>query len=219
MDHLNINQGPSGSKRTSSGTFKSREEQIQQWLEEESEYEFSDLDDEGNDPNFQPENQLLEDDEVSNDEAGQELCVSSHESGPELQPTTKELRQETSSESPEYYKGKNGFMWNRKECPRTSRTAAHNIVRLPGRLHTPNFEGYLALWFKLFDMSMLECLVRFTNQKLSTYRAQFKNSAKVELMDTDVTEMKAFIGLMYYTSVFKCNDADLRIIFATDGTV
>ncbi|CAK1583553.1 unnamed protein product [Parnassius mnemosyne] len=65
---------------------------------------------------------------------------------------------------------------------------------------------------------MLESLVQFTNQKVSFYRTKFKNTTKAELCDTNVNEIKVFIGLMYYSSVFKCNDAYLHTIFATNGT-
>lgn len=113
MDHLNSNHGSHCSKTTSSGTFKSHDEQIQQWLEEESEHEFSDMDDEGNNPNFQPETELLDEDEILNDEAHQELCVPSQvTSVSERQPTSEEVRQEPSRE---FYKGKKEFMWSKKE--------------------------------------------------------------------------------------------------------
>uniref|UniRef100_A0A0K8UXT0 PiggyBac transposable element-derived protein 4 n=1 Tax=Bactrocera latifrons TaxID=174628 RepID=A0A0K8UXT0_BACLA len=206
MEHSNISQDPHCSKRTSSGTFKNRNELILQWLEKESEHEFSDMDDECNDPNFQPETALLDNDEDNEEQ---------HATTSETQNICEEVNQHPTSD---YYKGKKGFMWSARERPKTSRTASHNIIRLPGRLQTSTFEGYLQLWSKIFDESMLECLVQYTNQKLCNYRAKFNNTTKVELMDTYVTEMKAFIGLLYYTSVFKCNDADLRTIFATDGS-
>lgn len=207
---------------------------ITEWLNEESEHEFSDVDDEGDDPNFQPEIEYLEDDEISvTEESSQELIqepaeeerVAAEErtfgepSQEVFQEPVEEERPAATEEPSGRFKGKNGFIWNSQECPRTSRTAAHNIIRLPRRLNSnSNFEGYFELWSKLFDHSMLESLIGFTNQKLSTYRAKFKQSTKTELMDTNVTEMKAFIGIMYYSSVFKCNDSDLKMIFATDGT-
>jgi hypothetical protein len=50
-------------KRTAAGTFVSIEDQITKWLEEESEHEFSDIDDEDEDPTFQPETQHVEEDQ------------------------------------------------------------------------------------------------------------------------------------------------------------
>lgn len=150
--------------------------------------------------------EVFEADEISEEEPDDE------------QPSANAINSHTTENiNDQYYKGKNGFKWNSKECPIRSRTAAHNIIRLPGRLRNPNFEGYFQLWSKIFDSSILECLVTYTNQKLYNYRIQFKQSTKIELMDTNVTEMKAFIGVIFYSSVFKCNDADLSMIFATDG--
>ncbi|XP_055913322.1 piggyBac transposable element-derived protein 4-like [Eupeodes corollae] len=207
MAHSNNNGESQKLKRTSNGNFASHDLLMEQWLDDESEHDFSDFDDEDDDPTFQPETEFLEADEVSD-----ELEEPEHEEASPEAPVKLNVHQEKS------YKGKKGFTWNREECPRTSRTANHNIIRLPGRLHTPSFEGYFELWSKLFYPSMLENLITFTNQKLNSFRTRFKQTTKVELKDTNVTEMKAFIGLLYYSSIFKCNDADLRLIFATDGT-
>lgn len=38
------------------------------------------------------------------------------------------------------------------------------------------------------------------------------------LRDTDMTEIKALFGLLYYTSVFKSNHESTDLIFATDGS-
>lgn len=191
-------------KRTLAGTFVGNDDQLLGWLEEESEHEFSDIDNEDEDPNFEPEIQHIEEDDISCEEE------------PNIEPAS--VVERSSDESQEHFKGKNGFIWSIEERPRTSRIAAHNIIRLPGRTTSNNFEGYSELWLKLIDPTMLDSLVQFTNQKLFFYRIKFKNTTKVELRDTNVNEMKAFIGLMYYSSVFKCNDADLHTIFATDGT-
>lgn len=49
----NARPGTSTGNRTSAETFVGHEEQILAWLEEESEHEFSDIDDEGEDPETQ----------------------------------------------------------------------------------------------------------------------------------------------------------------------
>ncbi|CAH2094231.1 unnamed protein product [Euphydryas editha] len=208
----NPRPGTSTRKRTSTGTFVGNEDQIQQWLEEVNEHELSDIDDEVEDPTYEPETQNVEEDVISCEEDPESNLESQQE------PVTVVERQRSSHVSEDHYKGKNGFVWSKQERPRTSCIAAHNIIRLPCHTTKTNFEGYSELWSKLIDPTMLESLVRFTNQKLSFYRIKFKNTTKPELQDTnDVNEIKAFIGLMYYSSAFKCNDADLRKIFITDG--
>lgn len=193
-------------KRTSAGTFKSSDQQIIEWLEEieEEGEDFSD-DDTTKDPNFEPEQIIFDSDEICLEAGFQEEnnCFT------ELQ---------TESLSEEIYKGKNSFVWSAQECHRNSRVAAHNIIRLPKLSTTSKFESYVNIWTTLFDEPMLLNLIVYTNQKLNMYRNQFKNNSRAELIDTNETEMKAFIGLLYYSSVFKCNDCDLNTVFANDGT-
>ncbi|KAJ8728810.1 hypothetical protein PYW07_006506 [Mythimna separata] len=173
----------SARKRTPAGTFVSHEEEILNWLEEESDDGFSGIDDE--DPSFEPEIQCDEDDVISCQEDSQSIFEVQQEPAMEVE------HQQSSDEPQEHY---------------------------TGRIITKKFEGYSELWSKLIDPTMLESLVRYTNQKLSSYRTRFKNNSMAEFVDTNVNEMRALISLMYYSSVFKCNDEDLNTIFATNGT-
>ena len=65
---------------------------------------------------------------------------------------------------------------------------------------------------------MLEEIVLQTNQKLISIQTNYANSDKQELKDTDIVELRAFIGLLLYSAAFKSNHEDLTSIFATDGT-
>nr|CAH7758494.1 unnamed protein product [Callosobruchus chinensis] len=50
-------------------------------------------------------------------------------------------------------------------------------------------------------------------------RASYKDSNSIShLRDVDVAELKAFVGLLIYTSIFKSNHENVDTIFATDGT-
>lgn len=204
--------GPS--KRDSSGRFKNNDEQVEQWLEElEDENEFSDLDDSVEDPNYMEGNgqqdvladleeenaQSSESDFLSEDEVPLSSLVSQEQGGPN-------------------YIGKDGFLWSKKEIARTSRTPAHNIIHVSRSTEELVFRTFDELWSKIFDPQMLETVVLHTNQKLQTYRERFRNTNRQELKDTNETEMRSLLGLLYYSSVFKCNDADANYLFATDGT-
>lgn len=65
---------------------------------------------------------------------------------------------------------------------------------------------------------MIDTIVSCTNIKLAIYRRRFSNFAKHELKDTTAIEIRSLLGLLYYSSVFKNNDADSSYLFATDGT-
>nr|CAH7755012.1 unnamed protein product [Callosobruchus chinensis]CAH7763352.1 unnamed protein product [Callosobruchus chinensis] len=64
---------------------------------------------------------------------------------------------------------------------------------------------------------MYEIIVKRTNEKLATLRPKYKNSSKIELSDVDEIEIRAFLGLLLYTSIFKSNNEDVRSLFATSG--
>lgn len=75
-----------------------------------------------------------------------------------------------------------------------------------------------SLWLELFDTTMIDKIVTCTNQKLSQVRPKYKNPNKIELRPIDREEMKAFLGSLFYTSVFKSNHENTKSIFATDGS-
>lgn len=65
---------------------------------------------------------------------------------------------------------------------------------------------------------MLLEVLACTNEKIKEYRSRYADKTRTELRDTTVTEMRAFIGLLYYTAIFKSNKENLESLFATDGT-
>lgn len=93
----------------------------------------------------------------------------------------------------------------------------HNIVDIP-RQQPKTFTDFESLWLELFDTIMIDTIVTCTNQKLSDVRTKYKNPNKIELRPTDREEMKAFLGSLFYTSVFKSNHENTKSIFATDGS-
>lgn len=122
---------------------------------------------------------------------------------------------------PNYYYGKNRFKWSRAEPSRKIRTSAHNIVRLP-TIRIPQIEGEdfepLTAWELIFDESMLQSILTWTNQKLQQIRTKYSNPNRTELRDLILIELKCFLGLLCYSAVFKSNHEDISSLFATDGT-
>lgn len=58
----------------------------------------------------------------------------------------------------------------------------------------------------------------WTNEKIKKTREKYLKKESSDLRDTDITEIKALFGLLYYTSVFKSNHESTDLIFATDGS-
>ncbi|KAJ8934826.1 hypothetical protein NQ314_013174 [Rhamnusium bicolor] len=65
---------------------------------------------------------------------------------------------------------------------------------------------------------MVDIVVKWTNVKLASVRAKYKDEGRVDLKNTDQIEIKAYLGLLIYSAVFKSNDEDIECLFATDGT-
>lgn len=54
--------------------------------------------------------------------------------------------------------------------------------------------------------------------RVAQERSRYKNLKSTDLRDVDLIELKSFLGLLLFTSIFKSNTEDIRSIFATDGS-
>ncbi|KAJ8880979.1 hypothetical protein PR048_017452 [Dryococelus australis] len=101
------------------------------------------------------------------------------------------------------------------------RVQAHNILKLLGlqgvKRNTSEVDPITACNF-IFSDDMVRDILKWTNIKLLNARTKYKNETRSEFRDCDATEMKAFLGLLIYTSVFKSKNENVNTIFATDGT-
>nr|CAH7725072.1 unnamed protein product [Callosobruchus chinensis] len=131
---------------------------------------------------------------------------------------------EANDQQQQYYFGKNRFKWSASAIvPTRGRTLRHNIVlQLPGLKQVSRKLGTSArpidVWNLLFSEDMVGQVVQWTNVKIRSYREKYKRQNRSEIIDTDSTEMKAFLGMLIYSAVFKSNHESIRTIFATDGT-
>ncbi|XP_049306181.1 uncharacterized protein LOC125776692 isoform X2 [Bactrocera dorsalis] len=119
-----------------------------------------------------------------------------------------------------YYYGKNRFKWSAQPPQRFGRTPLHNIVRLPILIGCTRTQGeresmLCQYWSRFFDDSIENIIIEHTNKKLAEI-FQLKNN--VEAKSLDRIELRAFLGLLLYLSVFKSNRESTDLIFATDGT-
>lgn len=67
-----------------------------------------------------------------------------------------------------------------------------------------------------FRDGFLEIIVKHTNEKIRKVRPNYHNKTCVH--DLDVIELKAFIGILYYTAIFKENRTHYSCWYSTDGT-
>lgn len=121
------------------------------------------------------------------------------------------------------YFGANRFRWASVPNIARARTPQHNIIQqTPGV--RPAFRDMLNnstttpldIWRLLFTDEMLQKIVLHTNEKIRKIRPNYKNQTCVQ--DLDITELKAFIGLLIYTAIFKENHEHYTSWYSTDGT-
>ncbi|RZF45385.1 hypothetical protein LSTR_LSTR002828 [Laodelphax striatellus] len=116
------------------------------------------------------------------------------------------------------YFGRNRYRWSADPVLRRSRVRQHNIIRIPtvrppaqiGDNPTPT-----SIWNLLFTENMLNTVLKWTNEKINKERPNYDEHAWHE---TDVCELRAFLGLLFYSAIFKSNRADYKSLYATDGS-
>ncbi|CAK1580572.1 unnamed protein product [Parnassius mnemosyne] len=214
--------GPSGNsrkrKRVALNT-STNEKTLSQWIEAELERDFSDVDDEEVDPDFCLHSDHDSASEQSEDEETQSQRQRSPRSSVAMQDSgLSSIQDNIHTESQRYYIGKNGFKWSSDEqVMRNCRSLSHNLVDVP-RSQPKAFTNLETLWRHFMDDDIADKIIEYTNKKLAQIRVKYKNQEKPELRNTDAEEMKAFFGLLFYSSVFKSNHENAKYIFATDGS-
>lgn len=126
------------------------------------------------------------------------------------------------SKSKKSYFGTNRFKWCSAPPQSRTRTRQHNIlVQLPGLRPSANLgteANPKSVWKLIFSEEMLNIVLQWTNVKLSSVRINYKDPNKSDLQNIDLTELEAFLGLLFYTAVFNSNHEHVKRLFATDGT-
>lgn len=131
-----------------------------------------------------------------------------------------EDEEEETRQTSGFYRGKNRFKWS-KNPPSSSRVRQHNIItHLPGlagqardKINMSEFES----WKLLFPDDLIEIVCLHTNQKITEFTEKY-TSQGAHTEHVSLPEMKAFLGLMLLTGVFKSGHEDVHSLRATDGT-
>lgn len=196
-------------------TDKNFEKVVTQWFEEiedEDDNEFINNCNEGDASDIDFEASDLE---SEHDSETEESC------GEEDEIVENELEVITDGNNASCYYSKNNFKWRIEPENIRTKTKKHNIVtQLPGirgsyRAIDANPED---LWNLLVDDTILCEVLRWTNVKIERERNKYANKTRSELRNLDMIELKAFVGLLLFSAVFKSNHEDINTLFATDGT-
>lgn len=218
-----------------SSRSKLSEDQLKQILEEEEFWKDSDISDNEEidvivSDKLDTLQQIVDTGDQSDADEEDEEILSQHDSDSELELDPSDEDAELNFGN-NYWYGKDKTKWS-KEAPGRTRTLAHNIVTvlpgLKGELRQNPPRTPLDAWETLFTNDILELIAQHTNNKIDDMRRKYKkfktkNNARKKysptfIHNTDLREIRAFIGLLYMQAVFKSNHEDLRSLWATDGT-
>lgn len=115
------------------------------------------------------------------------------------------------------------FRWKKEEGNQNVRTRQNNIItHLPGLKATalnlgenPDIED---VWNLVFTQDILNEVIQWTNVKIDSLVHSYKGTSVSYVNHLDMIELRAFIGFLLYTAVFKSNNESVLSLFATDGT-
>lgn len=177
------------------------------------------IDDSDDDPDYEEQPEILyRSNESSEDEYDSEDNNTEHQ---DIHPS--HSSQERTDNLPDYFLGKNGFKWNSTGPSTRVKTTQHNIVRgIPGMSNTvralgpkPQIED---IWSLLFDQEILQETISWTNVKLEAIREKVMENQKSNYRATDEMEIKALLGLLMLTAIYKSNREDMLSLFSTKST-
>lgn len=118
-----------------------------------------------------------------------------------------------------HYLSKNGAVkWNIEEPPRSVRTRSHNIItERPGPINeAKDAQTSLECWVLMYPDNVLEQVVVYTNIYITAIQNKFQRER--DCLPTDLIELKALLGLLYYFGKLRGAHLNTNDFWATDGT-
>lgn len=121
--------------------------------------------------------------------------------------------QSTSSASSSYIYGRNKYKWSLNPHEIQQEKLCNH---LPGPKHeAANIRNPLAAWSLLFTDKMLQNVVLHTNNQIQILTQNLEKASFYS--ETDVIEMKAFIGLLYFIGINKQFDINSELWYNKFG--
>ncbi|UYV62780.1 hypothetical protein LAZ67_2001912, partial [Cordylochernes scorpioides] len=131
------------------------------------------------------------------------------------------LSEEENNEDPSfnYYIGKDQkTKWKKALPPKNVRTRSENIItHLPGvKGEAKNAKSILDCWNLFIDDNILECIVTNTNIYIRNIQQNYSRERYANL--TNLHEIKALLGIIYFLGVMKANKLNTDDAWARDST-
>lgn len=122
------------------------------------------------------------------------------------------------SNSDDCFTGKDGkTIWKKTKFRQNFRTLARNIIsKLPGNIgEAKDVTSPIESWNLLLDENILNTIVTCTNIYIDTISGNFQRERDAN--KTELSEIKAFIGLLYLCGIHKSSHVHVRDLWRTDG--
>lgn len=105
--------------------------------------------------------------------------------------------------------------WMRKQAS-ASRKGKENIMIYPGVIGVTKYATTaVECWNNFFTDNILEIIVKYTNQCIENIKKNFSRERDIKL--TDITELRAFIGLLYLAGAYKRNRLSLEELWGREN--
>nr|XP_026490968.1 piggyBac transposable element-derived protein 4-like [Vanessa tameamea] len=119
------------------------------------------------------------------------------------------------------FRGKDGTLWQKEPGRSNVRTRSENIItELPGvKLIARDAKTVFECWNLFITQDMLYTIKTCTNSHIQERRALCADVSKQRFMsEVEISELKAFIGLLYLAGFYRSNRQNLKDLWQKDGT-
>ncbi|KAJ8932287.1 hypothetical protein NQ314_014779, partial [Rhamnusium bicolor] len=108
--------------------------------------------------------------------------------------------------------------WRKVPRSRKRRAEPHNLItRLPGVIHEARRAKLpVECWSHIYSDEILQTIVKYTNQYIHL-KVRHRFDRQRDENDLDLTELKAFLGLLYLAGTLHANRMMLEDLWGTDG--
>nr|XP_022900753.1 piggyBac transposable element-derived protein 4-like [Onthophagus taurus] len=167
-------------------------------------------------------------DEIEHEESDTDASVSAEERGEDSETDQSDVSEteEDEDEGDESHfvavqkKNKkivNEWKWKKTPMSQRKRAPRQNIIiHLPGVIGEARKPGGIyETWNLLINDNILQKITQYTNQYIVLIQTKFARLRDAQ--KTDITEIKAFIGLVYLAGVYHANRLNLKELWSTEG--
>ncbi|XP_014478152.1 PREDICTED: piggyBac transposable element-derived protein 4-like isoform X2 [Dinoponera quadriceps] len=111
-----------------------------------------------------------------------------------------------------FLKGKDNFVWS-TNAPETQEQTSMKLYQPSAKFEAKDVTTPLEAWSLLFSLDILEIIVQYTNEEIQRKRENF--SYQQYYGNTDIAELKAFLGLLYFSGFTKNNHSNIEDMWSS----